>query len=417
MSESIDTSDCIRTLKNLECRDASFLEASPPLVYKSAVGMYVTDTDNKRYLDFCAGFGVHALGHNHSIHQELFAAQANNEAPPVVHGMGDVYPSIDKVRLIKQLSSMLPDQLSRVSLALSGGQAVELAVKTAILRKPGLIVSCSGSYHGLDLGILSLTSREDFKQPFSMWMPKHSCLEILFNTNDLDKILSHAKKIDLPLSAVIVEPIQGRAGVRPADYSFLHSLRQLCDQEDALLIYDEVFTGLGRSGRISFASEVPCDLLCLGKALGGGFPLSACVGTAEAMDAWPRNDGEALHTGTFFGHPLSCRFAEKTLSYIVDQKLDQRAKNMGAGFKTQLEARLLSHDLVESIRGDGLMLGVVFKHDLVGVKMTDILRAMGMITLPSGQKGEVLSLTPPLIVSAEDLARGVELIERALATL
>jgi len=413
----MNTADCIRTLKAFECRDASFLEASPPLVYKSASGMYVTDTDNNRYIDFCAGFGVHALGHNHPIHRKLFTEQANLDMPPVVHGMGDVYPSVDKVRLIKRLSDLLPDHLNRVSLALSGGQAVELAVKTALLRKPGLIVSCSGSYHGLDLGILSLTSREDFKQPFAMWTSKHSSLEIPFNTKDLDQILTHAQKVDLPLSAVIVEPIQGRAGVRPADLEFLRALRQLCDREDALLIYDEVFTGLGRSGRISFADKVPCDLLCLGKALGGGFPLSACVGTAEAMGAWPRNDGEALHTGTFFGHPLSCRFAEKTLGFIVDNRLDDRAKQMGAVFKAMLEKRLLGHPLVESIRGDGLMLGVVFSRDLIGVHMTDILRGMGMITLPSGEKGHVLSLTPPLIVTEEDLERGVDLIEKALHTL
>ena len=157
--------EAIEILKQSESLDSSFLRAEPGLVYESGSGSLVYDADGKEYIDMCAGFGVLALGHHHRVQQEVYEQLLSSKAP-IVHAMGDVYPSVDKARLIRQLLAMMPKSFTRVALALSGGQAVEMAVKTAVLRKPGFFVSFQGSYHGLDLGILALTSRRRFSGRF-----------------------------------------------------------------------------------------------------------------------------------------------------------------------------------------------------------------------------------------------------------
>lgn len=410
--------EVLDTLFKHETADASFLDPTSTLVYDKGQGVEVIDCDGKRYLDFCSGFGVLALGHNHPVHQSIFAAQLD-DCPPVVHGMGDVYPSIDKARLLKRLVACMPDYLTRCSLALSGGQAVEIAIKTALLRKPGIIVSFSGSYHGLDLGILGTTSRSDFKDPFQSWLPHHFLYELPYKApyEALISIRDICESRGSPLSAIILEPIQGRGGVISGGVEWLNTVGELCQELDGLLILDEIFTGLGRTGQMTFASQVPCDIVCLGKALAGGMPLSACVGSESAMAVWPENKGEALHTGTFFGHPLSCRFADKTLEYLVSQGICDKVMKKGEWFKGALQDALSTCESVVEVRGQGLMVGIEFTTDGMGVDIMNRLRVAGLIALPSGPTARVLSLTPPLISNKEDLERGIKIIAEQVAAL
>lgn len=408
--------DVIESLRVFESADASYLDMDSSLVFAKGKGVEVFDLEGRRYLDFCSGFGVLALGHNHPVHREIFAQQLN-ECPPVVHGMGDVYPSVDKAILIKRLVSSLPAHLTRCSLALSGGQAVELAIKTALLRKPGIVVNFSGSYHGLDLGILGTTSRSDFKDPFRSWLPQNFLYELPYKASR-DTLLSlrdTCRQRGLPLSAIIVEPIQGRGGVIPGGISWLNHVAEVCHELDGLLILDEIFTGLGRTGHLTFSGQIPCDLICLGKALAGGMPLSACVGREDVMRVWPENQGEALHTGTFFGHPLSCRFAERTLNYICTEGLCESARAKGEWLMAALRDALAPYSKVKEIRGQGLMIGVEFQETGMGVRLMKSLRDVGLIVLPSGPEGNVLSLTPPLVIEDADLQQGVELIRSQVA--
>lgn len=411
--------EAIAVLKRSESVDASYLAAEPSLVYKSASGSIVFDADGKSYIDLCAGFGVLALGHHHPVHREVYR-ELTQDFAPVVHAMGDVYPSVDKAKLIERLLSLLPNSFSRVALALSGGQAVEMAVKTAVLKKPGFFVSFKGSYHGLDLGVLALTSRQDFRQGLESCMSDRWVLELDFQLPKeqiLHAIEEHSQKTSLPLSAIIVEPIQGRAGVLEADVAWLQGLKLVCEQKQALLIYDEVFTGLARSGYWTTAELATCDLLCLGKALGGGLPLSALVGSEDAMSGWPMNTGEAKHTGTFFGHPLSCRMAEVSLNYMYDNDYPQISKRKGEVFRDLLENPLSELPEFECMRGRALMQGLVFRQEGFGLKMMDKLRELGVIALVSGKQAHVLSLTPAINISEEHMQQASELIVRAAREL
>lgn len=408
----------LKILAKYESPDASYLEAEPPLIYDRAEGSSVWDVDGRSYLDLCAGFGVLALGHHHPIQRAVYAELLEDRAP-IVHGMGDVYSSASKAELLQGLANLLPADLSVGSLALSGSQAVELALKTAFLRKPGVIISFEGAYHGLDLGVLPLSSRPDFRAGFEHWLASDWVLELPFgaSASDIEVAIASIKKSGKELSAILVEPIQGRAGIRPAPQGWLSILREQASLNDALLIYDEVFTGLGRCGQWSFAQEVPCDLLCLGKALGGGLPLSACFSREDVMAVWPQNQGEAIHTGTFFGHPLSCRLALATLNYMLAEDVPRAVLSKGLKWQKQLEQVLAWHPEVCEIRGQGLMQAIVMQKAGQGVQLMHQLRRLGVIALVSGMQGEVLSLTPALTIREEELELAVGLIERGLEDL
>lgn len=391
---------CMDILAQWETRDASYLKAAPPLVFARAQGSTVWDVEGRPYIDMCAGFGVLALGHNSAVQKEVFRRTLEENLS--VHAMGDVYPSVDKVEFLAFLGDVLPPHLAKGAFALSGGQAVELAVKTAQIAtgKKGFI-SFEGSYHGLDLGILPLTSRKDFKEPFQDWIPERYVRELPFGCS-LDLIsdaVESQRREGYGCAAIIVEPIQGRAGIRLPPVDWLRSLSEFCQSEKILLIYDEVFTGIGRTGQLTFSTDFPCDLLCLGKALGGGLPLSACFGRQEVMDAWPENQGEAIHTGTFFGHPLSCRLGLATVHRIMSDNLLERSRVFGEGMLRDLRTAFANHPMVLDVRGQGMMIGIELKEAGAGALWMDRLRANGVIALANGMEGQGLALTPALTLS------------------
>ncbi len=405
-------------LKRLECPNATY-ESKPPLVMSRGQGSKVVDAEGHSYIDLCAGFGVLALGHAHPEIQKTIRRFCEKDAP-ITHAMGDVYPSEEKVELLEKLVEFAPKRFTHAALAISGGQAVELAMKTAMLvTKAKGFVGFNGGYHGLDLGLLGLTAREDFRAPFldesSLEQFRH--VDFGADLSIIEQAIIELKNSRFGFAAVVVEPLQGRGGMRLAERAWIHDLKELCDQYGGLLIFDEVFTGFGRCGRTFFAEEWPCDLICVGKALGGGMPLSACLGTSEVMNAWPASRGEALHTGTFFGHPLSCAVASRTLQLIVELSLVQRSEQSGAWLRTLLSETLLSHPNVREIRGEGLMVGIEFTQKGMAAILSDRLRSRGLIILPSGDHSQVLSLTPALTISREELREAVQMISAELKVL
>lgn len=411
----------IDRLKAVECQDSSFLAANPPLTFQTAGGSTVWDADDRPYIDLCAGFGVLALGHAHEVGRGVFKRHAALAGQaPLVHAMGDVYPSTKKVELLEILCELLPPHLNKAALALTGGQAVELAVKTAILatKSAGFIVF-QGAYHGLDLGLLPLISREDFREPFASWQKLGNVVRLDYgcSVETLRAGIQQLKDAGVGFAGIIVEPIQGRAGVRLPPKGWLQSLKDQCVAENGLLIFDEIFVGLGRTGRVTFAAEVACDLLCLGKALGGGMPLSACIGTEKAMSAWPENQGEAIHTGTFFGHPLSCEMAVATLQFMKRENLFERSRVVGAELLSYLRETFSGHKDVKDIRGEGLMIAIEFHEDGFGVRLMDALRSRGVIALCSGEKGQCLSITPALTIDRPVLKDAVDRIRLILDEL
>lgn len=396
----------LKRLIDVECRDATYRALNPSLVFSRAKGSRLWDVEGREYIDLCAGFGALPLGHNSQAFISAMSPYTQSgEYPPIEHGMGDVYPSVQKVELLETLLRLCKRQapnLSRISLALTGSQAVEIAVKTAILKTSRVgFISFDFSYHGVDLGVLPVTWRSDFKAPFKDFLPKSPTLSLPYNCSKEDLEQAFTTFGPNKVAAVIVEPIQGRGGVQIPRDGWLYMLGEVAHRHGALLILDEVFVGLGRAGGLTSADSCDADLICLGKALGGGMPLSACVGKEEVMNAWPESAGEAIHTGTFFGHPLSCSVAHQTLLAIESEDLVTRSQVLGKEILAYLQERLRPSKEVKEIRGQGLMIAIEGHADLWGAKKMDVLRKGGIIALACGDNGRGLQLSPALNIERD----------------
>jgi 4-aminobutyrate aminotransferase-like enzyme len=224
------------------------------------------------------------------------------------------------------------------------------------------------------------------------------------------------------VAAIIVEPIQGRGGIRVPPVGFLELLRRCASEHGALLVLDEIYTGFGRTGRW-FACEhwgVVPDIVCLGKAMTGGFPMSACVGRAGLMDAaWPESTGEAIHTSTFLGHPVGCAMALAQIGEIRRLGLWRRAESMGAVLRQGLEGIALAGGLKGEVRGMGLMVGYALRDGTgpAAGRVLEVVKRMlraGFIVLPEGEEGEVIGFTPPLTITRHQIERMLAALTKAL---
>jgi 4-aminobutyrate aminotransferase-like enzyme len=452
------TTRTIQLLRDYESRNVLFSEpdGSWPIVWERAQGVHVWDAEGKKYLDLTAAFGVAAAGHaNPNV-----VKAGQKQMAELLHAMGDVHPHALKAKLARELSHITFERWSRIPdvrrqtpnpisgkviFSNSGFEAVESALKTAILAtaKRG-VIAFEGAYHGLGYGTLNATHREHFRNPFRSQLrefghfvpfPKTSegrVPRVPKNKNgdshisSLRNIESHICQIFRreKIGAILVEPIQARGGCNIPPKEFLLLLRKLCDEHGVLLILDEIYTGFGRTGKW-FACEhsgVIPDLICLGKALTGGFPLSACVGRADLMDAaWPPSTGEAIHTSTFLGHPVGCAMALAQISEIHRLKLCERSAKIGKFLLNELgsiqNSKLKTQN---SIRGLGLMVGVELtladgkpatEAALTAIKT---LLHRGYILLPEGEHGNIISFTPPLTITKTQLTKAVSALAKVL---
>ncbi len=393
-----------RRLREHESRNVTYCDESWPVFWERAEGTNIWDADGNRYLDFTSAFGVAGLGHRHP---EIVAAMSE-QAGCLLHGMGDVHPTALKGELCAKLSALTFERWNagkgKVVLSNSGFEAVETALKTACLAtgKSG-VMAFSNGYHGLGYGSLLGTDLDKFRGPF------------------VDQLANVTTRVpygsfDLPdggeIGAVLVEPIQGRGGKVVPPQGFLESLRQWCDDNEALLIFDEIYSGFHRSGKW-FAcewDEVIPDLICVGKALSGGFPISACVGKAEVMDQWPESSGEALHTSTFLGHPVGCAMALKSLEILARPGTGEMVRKASKNLRKVL--RNLDQKAIVEVRGRGLMLGLELDKN-AGPLLAKLL-AEGLVFLADGPAGNVLSFTPPFVISEEEVEFATGAISRLL---
>jgi 4-aminobutyrate aminotransferase-like enzyme len=425
-------------LRRVESRNVTHLTNRFPVFWEAARGANVRDVDGNVYLDLTGAFGVSLAGHTPAGVTDAIRSQAE----VLVHGMGDVHPPAGKVELLEALARLAPWPDARVILGSSGSEAVEAALKTALLAtgRPG-ILAFEGAYHGLTLGSLAATHREDFRAPFAARLysgarfapfpgPGSSSEVQPRAVRSLEEVgrLLRNEDGEGEVGAVIMEPIQGRAGVRIPPEGFLQELAAMTREAGAILIFDEIFTGLGRTGEL-FAclhEGVLPDLLCLGKGLGGGLPLSACLGPAGIMDAWPSSTGEAIHTSTFLGNPLSCAAGVALLRALEEGGLVVRSRVLGAKLLATLHQRLGHVGERLSIRGRGLFVGLEMRNPGSGgpaegaaVRASEAALNEGILVLPAGDRGHVLELSPPLVVTEEQLlwaaARLVRIVENLLA--
>lgn len=408
-------------LSRVESRNVTCLEGLPPF-WTHAAGGVVQDAAGRPYLDFSGAFGVALAGHRHGLIVDRIREQAGR----LIHGMGDIHPPAVKVEFLEALSTLLPWESSRTILGLSGSDAVEAALKTAHLAtgRPG-VIAFEGGYHGLTLGALAATDRDHFRRPFTARLADHvRFVPFPSSPGEARKVLDQvtallAGEAPVPVGAVIVEPVQGRAGVRIPPGGWLAELGRRTREGGALMVADEIFTGMGRTGSLFGCDHdgVVPDLICLGKALGGGMPLSACCGPREVMDAWPPSSGEAIHTSTFLGHPLSCAGGLGFLSVLETDGLATRAARLGDHALGYLKAELDGFERVAEVRGRGLMLGVELRQRggaAPGAGAAARALEEGLIVLPAGAAGEVVELTPPATLTRAELERGLQVLVRVI---
>jgi len=446
------TSQILTALRAYESRNVLFIEpdGSWPIVWERARGVHVWDADGKKYLDLTAAFGVAAAGHANP--RVVGAAQKQMAA--LLHAMGDVHPHARKAGLARELSRITFErwtagkrkaesgkaETGKTIFCNSGFEAVEAALKTAMLAtgKHG-VIAFEGAYHGLGYGALNATYRSHFRGPFLSQLGEFGrFVPFPFSSCSSRREEAHSKqqnKMEPPhvgcyeiknrirslfqrekIGAILVEPIQARGGINVPPPEFLPMLRKLCDEHGALLILDEIYTGFGRTGKW-FACEhsgVVPDLICLGKALTGGFPLSACVGRAELMDAaWPSSSGEAIHTSTFLGHPVGCAMALAQIAEIRRLKLVGRSGRLGAFLLGALQSQISNLKFQIAARGVGLMAGLELRRADGAPASEETMRVIktmlrrGFILLPEGEHGNVISFTPPLTISEAQLRKTV----------
>jgi 4-aminobutyrate aminotransferase-like enzyme len=455
----VKASQTLNLLREYESRNVTFIDSdgSWPIVWEKAKGVHVWDEHGRKYLDLTAAFGVAAAGHANP--HVVRAGQ--KQMATLLHAMGDVHPHALKARLARELgritferwqknpsaadtqpptpfrrSSPVTRQSSlraKTIFCNSGFEAVEAALKTAMLAtaKPGVVAFESG-YHGLGYGALSATHRDHFRSafrsqlrefghflPFPIAGESSSCSALEFQ---LKRLLGREK-----IGAVLVEPVQVRGGMNIPPPEFLPLLRDLCTEHGVLLILDEIYTGFGRTGAW-FACEhnaVVPDVICLGKALTGGFPLSACVGRADLMDtAWPASTGEAIHTSTFLGHPVGCAMALAQIQEIRVRRLVERSAELGKFLLSALSslARSRSH-LILTARGLGLLAGLELRladgtaATEISLRILKTMLRRQFILLPEGEHANILSFTPPLTISRIQLQKAVDTLKEALGQL
>ena len=426
------TDKTIELLRNYESRNILFMDPAGdwPIVWDRAKGVHVWDIEGKKYLDLTAAFGVTAAGHANPRVVEA----GQRQMAKLLHAMGDVHPHPLKAELTRELSRLTFERWQRkrgkTIFCNSGFEAVEAALKTARLATGKTdVIAFRGAYHGLGYGALNATHREMFRRPFAdqlggfgHWVEFPTTAAAFKRART--SILSALKK--KKIGAILLEPIQGRGGINLAHNDLLPWLRRLCDRKRIVLIADEIYTGFGRTGRW-FACEhwkTAPDLVCVGKALTGGFPMSACVGRAELMDsAWPESDGEAIHTSTFLGHPIGCAMALANLKEIRSRKLPQAAARSGRWLRKRMGGMQLPSGFQANVRGHGLFVGMELLHDN-GAPATeesiDIMKGMlkrGFILLPEGDAGNVISFIPPLTITERQLESACRALQSELDAL
>lgn len=383
--------------------------ARAPVVLVSGRGCKLYDVEGREYLDLSSGIAVNALGHGDPDWVNAVVEQANT----LTH-VSNVYYSVPQVELAKHLvASSFAD---RVFFTNSGTEANEAAIKFARKfqrhahpdeKEPATeFISFTNSFHGRTMGALALTSKENYRTPFQPVMPGVTFVEY-GNIEATKEKIKRGKT-----AAVFVEPIQGEGGIYSATREFLQYLRSACDDAGALLVFDEIQCGLGRSGYL-WAYEaygVYPDIMTLAKPLAGGLPIGAVLVTKEVASAMKYGD----HGSTFAGSPLVCKAAQAVLDKISKPDFLASVRKNGEYFKQKLAQKLGGNSHVKEVRGLGLIIGIEL--DVSASPLVDACRNSGLLVLTAG-KGNVVRLVPPLIITVEELDEAVEILFNALPAL
>ena len=361
----------------------------PSIDIEKADGIYLYDEKGNEYIDIIAGIAVNNLGHNHPS----IIAAIKNQVEKNLHVMvfGEALQK-SQIELSNLLCSNLPEQLNNVYIVNSGSEAIEGTLKLARrYTKRKEILSFQNAYHGSTYGALSIMGSTKYQKGFEPLVPEVDLLQIN-DTGDLNKISEKT-------ACVIIEPIQGEAGVVPAEVEYMQMLRKKCDENGVLLAFDEVQTGMGRTGSL-FAFEqygVVPDILVLAKALGGGMPIGAFVASKKIMDSFQSNPPLG-HITTFGGHPVSCSAAIACLNVLTSSDIVSSVSSKGELFK-----QLLNHSAIKEVRGVGLMLAIEFSSAEFTQQVIDNCLKNGVLTDWFLFAENCIRICPPLIITEEQI--------------
>ncbi|TWR27408.1 aspartate aminotransferase family protein [Mucilaginibacter pallidiroseus] len=370
------------------------------LEFERAEGVYIYDTAGKAHIDLISGIGVSNLGHSNLTVIRAVKDQVDKYMHLMVYGE---YVQTPQVRFAEKLVSILPTSLNSVYFTNSGAEAVEGALKLA-KRYTGRheVIAFTNSYHGSTHGALSIMGNEEFKQAYRPLLPGVSFID-LNNTPQLENITKQT-------ACVILETVQGEAGIRIPDVAYMHALRQRCNETGTLLIFDEIQAAFGRTGKL-FAFEhygiVP-DILLLAKALGGGMPVGAFIANTDVMGAFKENPILG-HITTFGGHPVCCAAGLAALEVLLQEELIDQVPA-----KESLFRQLLVHPAIKEVRGKGLMLAVEFESFELLKKIIDTCIENGIITDWFLHCSNSMRIAPPLIITSSEIEKACKVILDAI---
>lgn len=374
-----------------------------PLIFDHGKGCRLFDSEGNEYLDFLAGIAVNSLGHSHP----KLVKTIQEQAAKLLH-VSNMFFTEPQIRLMDLLCEL--SFADRVFLCNSGAEANEAALKLARRYQKVVkghsdkfeFVTMNQSFHGRTFASITATGQPKYHKGFEPMLPG-------FHYADFNDLASVETKVSARTAAVLIEPVQGEGGVRPAEPDFLMGLRELCDAHGALLIFDEVQAGIGRTGSL-FAYEgygVVPDILTLAKGLGGGVPIGACMANEEVFQGFERGS----HATTFGGNPLASAAALTVLETVISERLSENATSRGEELRAGLERFVARYDDVKEVRGKGLMIGLECAEG-VALALVGLCREEGLLVNVAGPN--TLRFVPPLIVSAEEVAEALQKVDRAL---
>jgi putrescine aminotransferase len=374
-------------------------------------GACFKDVNGKEYIDCLGGFGIYNVGHRNPKVVKAVTDQLKHQA---LHSQDLLDPL--RAMLAKILADITPGDLKYAFFTNSGTESVEAALKLAkMYSERTTFISTTRAFHGKSLGSLSGTAKGMFRKPFLPLIPGFR--HVPFGDIEMmRKTFETCALVGEDVAAVILEPIQGEGGIILPPDNYLKEVRELCDQFGALLIFDEVQTGMGRTGKM-FAAElydVVPDIICLAKAFGGGvMPAGAVVAKEEVFKSWFPNP--FMHTTTFGGNPLACAAAIATIGVLLEENLPERAAVVGEYFLKELqEAAKGYEDIVQEIRGKGLMIGIEFHEDEIGYEVSKGMFDRGVLVAGTLINSKTIRIEPALTISYEEVDQVVSTFKEVL---
>jgi len=376
------------------------------IVVDRASGPWVFATDGTRYLDLISGIGVANIGHTHAEVVDTVARQNARHHHVMVYGE---YVQEEQALYAAELAAVLPSGFDSIFFVNSGTEGIEGALKLArkATGRSGF-VAFEGGYHGDTLGALSVGGIEKYRAPFEPLLQPVALLPF-GDVNALDAI-------NESVAAVVVEPVQGEAGVRVPRSDFLPALEKRCRHVGALLIADEVMTGFGRTGRLFAVQrwDVVPDIIVLAKALGGGYPLGALAASSSLLRAFTENP-PLSHVTTFGGHPVSCAAGRASLRVILRDRLAERADEVGVRFRERLVDAFRDLSTVREVRGLGLLIGIEFEDATITRRFVERCREHGLLLGWTLAHDRIIRLCPPLNTPEEMLDEAAATMKGVLA--